>query len=370
MPYFDYNATTPLRAEAREAWVRASAEAWENPSSPHRAGTRVKVRFQAVRERLAALAEIDAERLVFTRGATESLDLALAVAVARLGVGEMIAVSPTEHPAAIEAARRHGGERLRWLPVTPAGVVTPAAVEAALVEGARVVVVMAANNETGIIQPWAEIAARVRAARGSYVCDATQWLGKLPAAGLGAVDWVAAAAHKLGGPKGVGVLVRPGGVVDFPIHAGTADFPGVAALAAAWVAAETGEVWQETERLRWRAEFERELATVVPGVRVMGEGAERLWNTVTAVMPVGESHRWVARLDRRECAVGSGAACATGKAGGSSGLRAVGLSEDELKRVLRFSAGWATTREDWEKLAAALAATLVEVTPAAWVVTN
>ena len=138
----------------------------------------------------------------------------------------------------------------------------------------------------------------------------------MPAAGLGAVDWVAAAAHKLGGPKGVGVLVRPGGVVDFPIHAGTADFPGVAALAAAWAAAETGEVWQETERLRWRAEFERELATVVPGVRVMGEGAERLWNTVTAVMPVGESHRWVARLDRRECAVGSGAACATGKAGG------------------------------------------------------
>ena len=380
MPYFDHNATAPLSPAAREAWLRAQDEAWHNPSSPTRAAARVRLRLDAARAQLAQFLGGEPGRIVFNSGATEGANSVLSHWARTLPPAERVAVSPTEHPCVIEAARAHFGEgRIAWLPVTRDGVVQVAEAEKLLsAGGATAVAVMAANNETGVLQPWAELAASCRRARVPFLCDATQWLGKLPGSGLGGAGWVIGSAHKFGGPKGVGFLqVAPGadnfcaqhgGAQEQGRRGGTENYPGVVAMLAALADAETTKVLFETERLRWRKNFERAVLAAVPGTVVVAAGAERLWNTVSLLLPHGEGERWVARLERRDFLVSTGAACATGKAGPSHVLAALGLAADEARRALRVSAGWDTTEAGWLALAEALAAVAPEVPPAANVV--
>jgi cysteine desulfurase len=386
LPYFDHNATTPLAPAAREAWLRAADEAWQNPSSAHRAGVRVKLRLDAARARLAELIDSDPKRLVFTGGATEAAAGILAHLARTIEPSAVLAISPTEHPCVLDPARAHFGEaRLRFLPVPRSGVVTPAALtetlQRAAADGSPIgaVVIMAANNETGVLQPWTELAAVARGAGVPLVCDASQWLGKLAAGRFGEVDWVFGAAHKFGGPKGVGFLQRPLAADDFVLRAGTQeqgrragteDYAGVAAMVAALRHAEQTQVFQETERLRWREQFERDVTASLPGSAVIGAEAERLWNTVLLLLPHGENTRWLARLDQRGFEVSTGSACATGHAGPSHVLAALGYRPDEARRVVRLSAGWATTPEDWEALRAALVAVAEEVKPATAVVSG
>ncbi|MFA6287780.1 MAG: aminotransferase class V-fold PLP-dependent enzyme [Opitutaceae bacterium] len=396
MPFFDHNATTPLWPVAREAWLRAQDEAWQNPSSPYRAAAQVKIRLDAAREKIAILLGGRAEDYVFTSGATEAANLVLAHWARVLPPDAIIAVNPTEHPCIRETAIHYFGDRIRWLDVSRDGVVSLKTAKPPqpvchllsdkqagapegngaekdpeqchllgdIVQGVGAVVVMAANNETGVVQPWAEIAKACAEAGVPYLCDASQWLGKLPAGGLGDVGFVIGSAHKFGGPKGTGFLKlgsqaeglrgQLGGGQEHGHRGGTEDFPGIAAMAAALAEAEQKKVFQETERLRWRADFERAVALAVPGVRVVAAGADRLWNTVSLVMPFADNTRWVARLDKRGFQVSTGSACATGKDGPSHVLAAMGYAPEESRRVVRVSAGWGTTEADWRALAAAL----------------
>jgi cysteine desulfurase len=292
----------------------------------------------------------------------------------------LVAVNPTEHPCVLEAARGHLGEgRIVLLGLNADGVVDNGALRVLLQSGrVGAVAVMAANHETGVLQPWAEIAALCRTARVEYLCDATQWLGKLPASGFGDTAWVVASAHKFGGPKGVGLLQLPaaatgfhaqlGGAQEHDHRAGTENYPGVASMLAALKEAETTQMLWETERLRWRDRFEQAMVAAVPGTKVVATRAERLWNTVALAMPYGENHRWVARLDRRKFQVSTGSACATGKEGPSPVLTALGLGADEARRVVRVSAGWETTDAGWQELAATFAAVAPEVRPTGEVV--
>jgi cysteine desulfurase len=292
----------------------------------------------------------------------------------------LVAVNPTEHPCVLAAARVwFGAARVVSLGLTSDGVVDDAALRILLQSGrVGAVAVMAANNETGVLQPWAELAALCRTARVEFLCDATQWLGKLPASGLGDVGWVLGSAHKFGGPKGVGLLqlasagsdfhAQVGGAQENDHRAGTEDYPGVAAMLAALAEAETAKVLFETERLRWRDQFERSIVAAVSGTVVVAARAERLWNTVTLLMPYGENHRWVARLDRRDFQVSTGSACAIGKAGPSPVLAALGIAPEAAGRAVRVSAGWETTESGWEALSAAFATVAPEVQPAAHVV--
>jgi len=341
----------------------------------------VKIRLDTARERFAALLDSAPERLVFTSGATEGANAVFAHWARALPTAARVAISPTEHPCVLEAARAHfGSARIGWLDVDRDGVVTPAALEKTLAapDAPAAVAVMAANNETGVLQPWPALAALCRRAGVEFFCDATQWLGKLPASGLGACGWAVASAHKLGGPKGMGLLQIPapadgfhaqrGGAQEHGRRAGTENFPGVAAMLAALTEAETQKVLFETERLRWRDNFERALPAAVPGAAVVAAGAERLWNTVALLLPHGENHRWVARLDARGFQVSTGSACATAKEGPSHVLAALGLAPEAARRVVRVSAGWETTEADWGALAAAFAAAAPEVLPAANVV--
>ncbi len=387
MPYFDHNSTTPLADQAREAWLRVQAENWHNPSSPTRAGARARIRLDSYHEALAILLGGKPEEYVFNSGATEGAHAVLAHWAKTLSPTARIAVAATEHACVLAAAGRFFGGRIDWLAHDAAGVVSPDAVRAAIAAGAAGVVVMAANNETGVLQPWVEIAAVCRAANGGAgipcLCDVTQWLGKLPGAGLGDCGaWLIASGHKFGAPKGVGFVKLPagraepdfiaqaGGTQEGGHRAGTEDVAGAAALCAALGECERVNVIWEWQREEWRKAFERGLLAALPGVRIAGadtgaSGAggaapvERLWNTVFAVMPHGEFSRWIARLDKRDIQVSSGAACTTRKDGPSHVLAALGYAPDEARRALRFSAGWSTTEADW----AALLAALKEIAP-------
>ena len=373
MPYFDHNSTTPIADCAREAWLRVQTENWHNPSSPTRAGARARIRLDTYHEALAILLGGKPEEYVFNSGATEGAHAVLAYWAARLPAGARIAVARSEHAAVLAAAGKFFEGRIDWLPHDSAGVVPPESVRAALAAGAAGVVLMAANNETGVLQPWPEIARLCREAGGGagvpFLCDVTQWLGKLPGAGLGDCGaWLIASGHKFGAPKGVGFVKLPagaaepdfvgqgGGAQEKGHRAGTEDVAGAAALCAALGECERVHVIWEWQREEWRKAFERELVAALPGTRIIttDTGTDRLWNTVFAVMPQGEATRWITKLDKRDVQVSSGAACTVGKGAASHVLAALGVPAEEARRALRFSAGWGTTEADWAALLAAL----------------
>ena len=358
MLYFDHNATTPLCKTAREVWLEASERFVGNASSPHRLGARAEKALEDAREELATGVGCEASDIVWTSGATESNNLVFHHAVCAID-GE-VWVSAIEHPCVMEAARVHFGERRRLLPVTGEGVLDLAFLKAELAKRRPgLVAVMAANNETGVLQPWHEVRELCGVYEIPFFCDAAQWVGKLPAAGLGECDWVSGCAHKFGGPKGVGFLkcpakgaVRPqlvGGAQEEGRRAGTENVAGVLAMMA--VLAER-EVLMQSE-LAVKERLRNEFVSALPeGTRVLGEEAGCLWNTVSALLPGDCRARWVVKLDKAGFAVSTGSACASGKEAPSHVLTAMGVAEEATDRVVRFSSGWETMAEDWWALAA------------------
>ena len=366
MLYFDHNATHPLSETAKRAWLDAVEKFPANPSSPHRLGQRAEAALQSARERLAAMLGCGAGQIVFTSGATESANAVLAQF-------EDVAVSAIEHPCVIEAVKECAlpdarmaaegratgvGRAARLLAPSARGVCSPPGFSEHRPE---LVALMAANNETGVLQPWREALAACRGNGVKFFCDAAQWIGRMPAAGLGACDFAGGCAHKFGGPQGVGFLKCPanfppllrGGPQEEGRRAGTGNVAGVLAMVAALEEREAAiRDGALRERLGWRGDFENELTAALPGTRVLGAGVERLWNTVSAIMPETPDcrRRWVVVMDRLGFAVSTGSACASGKEKPSHVLTAMGVPPEEAARALRFSAGWGTTREDWRAL--------------------
>jgi cysteine desulfurase len=368
MLYFDHNATTPLLPEAKRAWLEAVETLVGNPSSPHRLGARADAVLESARERLAAALGCNVGDIVWTSGATESNNAVLShVAGMAKGLPGELLVGAVEHPSVLSSALRHFGKGVQKIPVDAHGVVALDWLEEALAgRSVRLVAVMAANNETGVLQPWREVVALCKSRGIPFLCDATQWLGKLPASGLGDCDFVSGSAHKFGGPRGVGFLKCPSGSAFAPLlsggkqeegrRAGTENVAGVLAMLAALdVRESTLARGAQRERLGWREEFEQALTAELPGTSIVGAGAERLWNTVSAMMPETDCRqRWVVKLDKAGFAVSTGSACASGREEPSHVLAAMGLEAGEAGRVLRFSSGWESTREDWQKLLAGL----------------
>jgi len=220
---------------------------------------------------------------------------------------------------------------------------------------------MCANNETGVIQPWRELLAICQAYEVPFFTDAVQWLGKMPAKGLGECDFVTGAAHKFGGPRGVGFLKAPhrhkinsllfGGKQERGQRAGTENLPIIISMLAALEVREKqiAENHHQT-RAEWKEKFEKLLLRQVPDTTVVGLNTPRLWNTTSALMPEGGQQRWVTRLDKPGFAVSTGSACTTGKEEPSHVLSAMGYKAGQVTQVLRFSGGWETTAADWEAL--------------------
>ncbi|MBL6919853.1 MAG: aminotransferase class V-fold PLP-dependent enzyme [Puniceicoccaceae bacterium] len=361
MRYFDHNATTPLCEAAKAAWISASEAQWLNPSSPYRSAAAVKVRYEAARESLARHFGVSPGRVIFTSGATESNNAVIRYWARSLSSDACVGINPTEHPSVIAAAKALLGSRVVWLPLSKGGVVDMDSLRGRIESGTLAAVsVMAANNETGVIQPWQAIANLCAEAQIPYHCDAAQWVGKLPVEGLSACAYVTACGHKFGGPKGVGFMLLPEGEVDFRLldggeqeaahRAGTEDVAGVFAMSAALENSRPGKA-------EARDAFIEQIVRAIPGVALIGAGADRLWNTVSMSMPRHQSVRWIRALEKAGFLLSAGSACSTGKTSVSEVLLAMGIDAATAGRILRISADAETTAEDWQALADALLVT-------------
>lgn len=362
MLYFDYNATAPVVRDAREAWLEATEKIHGNPSSPHQFGLAANKALTEAREKLAHHLGCHPSDIIWTSGATEANNMALHHFAQILDPKNEVWISAIEHPCVNDSAQHYFGKRVKVIPVTHDGVVDMEWFAAEMADTRPgVVAVMCANNETGVIQPWRELLAICQAYEVPFFTDAVQWLGKMPAKGLGDCDFVTGAAHKFGGPRGVGFLKAPhrsrihallfGGKQERGQRAGTENLPIIVALLAALDLREKQLANGDHEtRAVWREKFEKLLLRQVPGSTVVGLHAPRLWNTVSALMPEGGQQRWVTRLDKAGFAVSTGSACTTGKEEPSHVLSAMGYKAGQVTQVLRFSSGWETTAADWEAL--------------------
>ena len=365
--YFDHNATTPMLPEACKGWLEATEKFIGNPSSPHRLGQLADAALQAAREELAAYLGCDAMDIVWTSGATESANAVFHHLDQTLPRGSPIWLSAIEHPCVIAAATERFPGGVVLMPVNHAGVVEVGWLRDRLkLEKPGAVALMAANNETGVLQPWSEVGELCREATVTFFCDAVQWVGKLPARGLGSCDFVSGSAHKFGGPRGVGFLKCPSGTRIKPLllgggqedgrRAGTENVAGVISmLAALGIREKAMDGSGVREREMWRREFEAQLVSELRGCEIVGGTPPRLWNTVSALMPEADcQRRWVVKLDRFGFAVSTGSACSSGREEPSHVLAAMGHTPAQAARVLRFSSGWETPREDWASLFAGL----------------
>ncbi|NBR84606.1 MAG: cysteine desulfurase [Verrucomicrobia bacterium] len=382
MLYFDHNATSPLHPAARQAWLDASERFIGNPSSPHRIGARADAALSEARERLARILGCDALDLVFTSGATESANTVFHHAARTIPPDAEVWLSAIEHPCVTAAARHHFAKRLRWIPVTREGVLDRNWLEKQLKRShPRLIAVMAANNETGVVQPWHDVLRLCRERDVPFLCDAVQWIGKLRAQGLGECDFTMGSAHKFGGPRGVGFLKCPkhgrfepllrGGSQEEARRAGTENVPGVLAMLAALEVREESmkdDLQSRSHAIVRKCGLQRAMIESIlnqlPGTEIVGAKHFRLWNTICLLMPEVDCRvRWVVKLDKLGVAVSTGSACASGKEEPSPVLTAMGYTPAQAARALRFSAGWETTREDWEQLLDLLLQAQLEIKP-------
>jgi cysteine desulfurase len=373
MIYFDHNATAPVMREAREAWLDATEHNPGNASSPHQIGNRAGNALREAREMLAHFLGCQPADITWTSGATEANNMVMHHFARTLDAKSEVWISAIEHPCVHESAKHYFGKRARLIPVTHDGVIDLDWLTAELADARPGLVgIMAANNETGVIQPWREALAICHQYEVPFFSDAVQWLGKMPARGLGECDYLSGAAHKFGGPRGVGFLKVPhrshvtplilGGKQEQGRRAGTENVPIIVSMLAALEAREK-QMARSEHVLRgvWRENFERQLLHKLPGTVIVGANSPRLWNTVSALMPEGVQLRWLTKLDKAGFAVSTGSACTTGKEEPSHVLAAMNFKSAEAHRVLRFSSGWETTEADWDALANALVKVHAEV---------
>jgi cysteine desulfurase len=220
--YLDHNATSPLLPPARAAWLEGEDRFPGNPSSPHRMGARAEGALDNARQRLAAMLGCSPLDVIWTSGATESCNTVLRHVAASAKPNARVWISAIEHPAVLKTAQHYFGPSLELIPVNERGVIDLDWMADRIASShPALVAVMAANNETGVLQPWREVHALCRGAGVPFFCDATQWCGRLPVKGLGAIEMVAGSAHKFGGPRGVGFLkCSSAGSFDALLHGG------------------------------------------------------------------------------------------------------------------------------------------------------
>jgi len=365
MFYLDHNATSPLRPEAQVAIVQA-LEVSGNPSSVHGHGRAARTIVEGAREAVAELVGARFEDVIFTSGGTEANVSALrgaAEGAAQEGARlTRLFVSAIEHESVLAASaaltEQIPGIRSDVIPVTRDGLVDADALRVLLREGKgrALVTVMAANNETGAIQPLADVARLVREAGALFFVDAVQSCGKIATdfEVLGA-DYLSSSAHKIGGPQGVGALIvrrgAPyaaqirGGGQERGRRAGTENVAGIAGFGAAARAAQAG-LDQQLYIASLRNRFESELCRRATDAIVFCADAPRLANTSNFALPGIAAETAVMALDLDGVMLSSGAACSSGRVAPSHVLRAMGVPDELAASALRLSLGWNSSAAD------------------------
>ena len=362
--YFDWNATAPLRPEARAAML-AALDLTGNASSVHAEGRAARALIEKARAQVAALVGGVARNVTFTAGATEANMLALTPALepgGRKAPRDRLFVSAIEHPS-VRSGGRFPAEAVDELPVTGDGLLDPAALERSLQQSERPLVsVMLANNETGVIQPIAAIAAIVHAANGLLHVDAVQGAGRIDCSlsDLGA-DLISLSSHKLGGPQGAGALVRRddlhiaaplirGGGQERGARAGTENIAAIAGFGAACAAADAARKADAGRMAALRDRIEAEILRLTPQAVIFGRGAARLPNTSLLTIPGLKAETAIIAFDLKGIAVSSGAACSSGTVQASHVLAAMGVEPALARGAIRISLGWSTTEHEVESL--------------------
>ena len=360
--YFDWNATAPLREEARAAMV-AALELTGNASSVHAEGRAARRLVEEAREKVASLVGAEARNVIFTSGGTEANMLALTPSISTAGEiarRDRLFVSAIEHPS-VRSGGRFPAELGEELPVTGDGLVDLLALRMAIAGATRPLVsVMLANNESGVIEPIREIADIVHTANGVLHVDAVQGPGRIDCRiGDVGADLMSLSAHKLGGPQGAGALIRrgdshiaepliKGGGQERGQRAGTENVAAIAGFgAAAAMAANQADAARMTA-LRDRVEAGIQVAT--PQAVIFGAATPRLPNTTLFAVPGIKAETAIIAFDLNGIAVSSGSACSSGKVQASHVLRAMGVEPALAQGAVRVSLGWSTCETDVERL--------------------
>ena len=367
--YLDWNATTPLRSEARAAMV-AAYDLVGNPSSVHAEGREARRLVEEARSTLASAVGALPRNVVFTSAGTEANALALSPGLRGPSGGpvERLLVSAVEH-ASVLAGGRFPADKVGHIRVTRAGVVDLDHLKALLKDGPPTLVsIMAANNETGALQPVAEAARIVHDAVGLLHADAIQALGKI-AFNINAVgaDLATFSAHKIGGPKGIGALVvaegvsgvEPllrGGGQELNRRAGTENVAGIAGFGAA-VKAALQALPEDAKRMATLRDRLENSIRAIAGATIFSDNTERLPNTILFTAPGLKAETAVIGFDLEGIAVSSGSACSSGKVQSSHVLSAMGFDPAVAQGAVRLSLGWSTEPDDinraleaWRKL--------------------
>jgi cysteine desulfurase len=359
MIYLDYNATTPLCDAAREAMLPYLDRHFGNPSSVHAAGREARAAIDNARDKLAALLRIKPNEIVFTSGGTESCNLAVfGLARSRTERGGHIISAKTEHHAvlnAIEHLEKHEGFEVTWLNVSRDGTVDVDQLATSIRPETRLVSIMTANNETGVIQPLQEISQICRERGVLLHSDMVQAFGKMQI-DVSLVDAASFAAHKFYGPKGTGFLFLRSGLSIQPIMFGGAHEnerrPGtenVAAIAGMAAAAEWTLHIRKSEQereARLRDELWTRISQNIPEAKQNGANAQRLANTLNISLLGLDSEMLLIALDLEGVCASSGSACMVGSVVASHVLLAMGLPIERARSAVRFSLGKWTTADE------------------------
>ncbi len=359
MIYLDYNATTPLCDAAREAMLPYLDRHFGNPSSVHAAGRETRAAIDNARDKLAALLRVKPNEIIFTSGGTESCNLAVfGLARCRMQGGGHVISAKTEHHAvlnAIEHLEKHEGFEVTWLNVSRDGIIDVDQLADAIRPETRLVSIMSANNETGVVQPMREISKICREGGVLLHSDMVQSFGKIDT-DLSLVDAASFAAHKFYGPKGGGFLFLRNGLSIQPIMFGgaheNARRPGtenVAAIVGMAAAAEWTLRGRETEQQR-EAQLRDDLWTLiaenVPDAKQNGVNAPTLANTLNVSLLGIDSEMLLIALDLEGVCASSGSACMVGSVVASHVLLAMGLPMERARSAVRFSLGKWTTADE------------------------
>ena len=357
----DYNATSPLREEAADVYVRTAHDAYGNPSSTHSAGRRSKRVLDDARDTIATAIGATAGEIYFSGGGTEANNIAVLGTAARYGEGHIV-TARIEHPAVLAACRSldPAAFDVTYLDADEKGRIDPEAVRDALRSDTILVSVMWVNNETGVIQPVEFIGEITREKHIKFHTDAVQALGRIPVdVSRVNADIVTFSAHKFSGPKGTGALfVRRGVRVEPTVHgggqerglrSGTESVPAIASMAeAARLAA--GELESERGRLAsLRDRLETGLLDSIPDVSVNGGAAPRVANTLNICFDGADGEAVLIGLDEAGIAASSASACAARSNDPSHVLMAMGLTRRQAKETLRFSLGRLSTGADVDR---------------------
>ena len=355
--YLDNNATTPVLPEILDAMRPYFIEHFGNASSIHHHGQETRAAVERARESVAQLVGCRGSEIVFTSGGTEGDNLAIS---GLTGPGDHIITSTIEHHAVLNTCKHleSVGIEVTYIPVDGRGVVDPNDVREALRRNTRLITVMMANNETGVIQPVEQIGKIAAEADVYFHTDAVQAAGKVPLdVNRIACDLLSISGHKMHAPQGVGALyVRKGTLLQAMFHggrhersrrAGTENVPGIVALGKAAELAKQGFENGEVERIAGlREQIEKTVVEQVETIGVNGEGAPRVPNTTNIHFDHIEGEALVIALDLKGLAVSTGAACSSGALEPSHVLMAMGLGPDQARASLRFSLGKQNTEED------------------------